>query len=205
MDPATITALITTLGPMIAAKLGSQGPAPGQQRDENTINEILKSISGDGKYSNLFEADYDAFQKSFVDPAMQQFRDVTAPGIQQEFIASGQQRGTGLDDTLSRAGVSMQDMLNKQYAGFQESALNRQMNALQGTLGQGQQQNTQGGFGQAAAGTLASPAFPAGMEALLKKFQAALSGSSGNPQLTRNQFNPGTPNTAGGNTGGFAR
>lgn len=70
---------------------------------EQLINQLLASLSGEGQFSDLFAMDENAFQKSFVDPAKSMFSNQIAPQIQQSYIASGQQRGTGLDDTLTRS------------------------------------------------------------------------------------------------------
>ena len=107
----------------------------GQQR--KLIDELMSSLFGEGEFSDLFSADEDTFQKSFVDPAKARFKSQTAPQIQQSFISSGQQRGTGLDDTLTRAGVDMDQLLNEQFAGFQQDAQNRRLNAISSILGLG--------------------------------------------------------------------
>jgi hypothetical protein len=108
-------------------------PIQGQQRQ--LIDQLLASIGGQGPYSDLFNLDESTFQKSFVDPMKQKFQSQIAPQIQQSFISSGQQRGTGLDDTLTRAGVDMDQLLNQQYAQMQESAMGRQSNILSKILG----------------------------------------------------------------------
>lgn len=110
-------------------------PSREQKQQSQTIDQILGSMTGEGPYSGLFNLDEEAFQKSYVDPTMQIFRDQVAPQIQQQYIASGQQRGTGLEDTLSRAGVSMQQMLNQQYMNFLEKGKDRQFDFLKGYSG----------------------------------------------------------------------
>jgi hypothetical protein len=152
MNPAM---LLQTLLPLIGGLMSRRGPTQGERRDQNTVEQMLQGAKGQGgEFADLFGSDYDAFQKSFIDPAMSNFRNVTAPGIQQEFISQGQQRGTGLDDTLTRAGVDMQSNLNRDFANFQEQGLNRRFNALKGSFGQGQGAPPQGGFGQAVGGAL---------------------------------------------------
>ena len=117
-------------------------PSGLDKRKKRLVDELLSSLQGEGQYGDLFNASDETFQKSYVEPAMAQFRNQTAPNIQQSYIASGQQRGTGLEDSLSRAGVNMDQMLNEQYYTFQQDALNRKQNAINQILG------TQYGQGQ---------------------------------------------------------
>ena len=188
MDAATMTALLN-MALSIGGSMMGKGTSSGQRRDENTIKDILASINGQGPYSDMFNVDYDAFQKSYVDPAMSQFNNVTAPNIQQNSIASGQQRGTGMQDELSRAGVNMQDMLNQQYAGMQEKANTRKYNALQGTLGQGQGSN-EGGIGQALAGFSQSPGANDIVSQLVKAIYGGGSGQDNQGTTSGNSVNP---------------
>src|SRR5688572_31554021 len=62
--------------------------------------------SGQGEFSDLFNFDQDLFTKSFIEPAQAKFRNQIAPQIQQQYIASGQQRGTGLDRKSTRLNSS---------------------------------------------------------------------------------------------------
>lgn len=130
--------------PLIAAAgsyLSGQGSAKKETKMQKTqrklIDELIASLGGNGAFSDLFSADPDAFQKSFVEPAQSMFRNQISPQIQQSYIASGQQRGTGLDDTLTRAGVDLDSMLNQQYYQFQQDALNRKQGSINSILGAG--------------------------------------------------------------------
>ena len=130
--------------PLIAAGaswLTGQGSAKKETKMERTkrklVDKLLASLNGDGPYSDLFAADQDTFNKSFVEPAQAMFRNQIAPQIQQQYIASGQQRGTGLDDTLTRAGVDLDAMLNQHMYQFQQDALNRKQSSINSILGTG--------------------------------------------------------------------
>ena len=179
MDPATVailTSLIgaggSALGGLFGRKKNKETPIQTQQR--SAIDEILAGIKGEGPFAGLFAADQDTFQKSYVDPAKSMFEKQIAPQIQQEFIASGQQRGTGLEDTLSRAGVDLDMALAQQYGQFQESAQQRQLGALGGILGQapgvGPDQSRGSAAGQGFAGYLSSPGFGSNLSGILDAF-----------------------------------
>ena len=131
---------IGLLGGGLAGYLSSKRKqsTPIQDQQKQLIDQLMSSLQGEGgPYSDLFNMDEEAFNKSFRDPAMSRFRMQTAPQIQQQYIASGQQRGTGLEDSLARAGVDMDQMLNQQYASMQEAAKNRQLQGIGGILKQG--------------------------------------------------------------------
>ncbi len=144
--PLLAQAGISGLG---AAFGGSGGPSSGQERQSQLIDQLLASLRGEGPFSDLFQADEGAFNRSFVEPARARFRNVTAPSIQQSFISQGQQRGTGLEDTLTRAGVDMDALLNQAFLQFQQGAQNRQLSALSGILGAPTGPAEQPGFGEA--------------------------------------------------------
>lgn len=171
-----ITALISAAGSIGGGLLSRRGseetPIQGQQGD--LISQIMASIQGEGPFSDLFKTDDETFQKSFVDPAQQRFRDVTAPGIQQQFIASGQQRGTGLENQLAQAGIDMDQILNQQYAGFQQQGQQNLMNLMSSVLGQGAGARPEQTFGQAAGqavgGYFGSSGFESGIDSLLKAY-----------------------------------
>jgi len=162
--------------PIIAAGVGAAGSALGgwmanqgnketkvQKRQRKTVDDLIASLYGQGPYSQLFNMDEDAFQKSYVDPAMALFQNQIAPQIQQQYINSGLQRGSGMEAQLTRAGVDLEQMLNQQYYQMQQDAMNRQMSALQNILGMGPGAPAQQSGGQAAAqgaaGFFSSPAF----------------------------------------------
>ena len=135
-----ISGAIATIGGGVSAiaaggSLKSNKRSKGQKRQDQLLNKLIDGLEGRGPYSNLFAADEAAFQKSFVDPAKARFSNQRAPQIQQSFIQSGQQRGTGLEDTLTRAGVDLDMLLNEQYGQFQQNALGRQQDAIGQILG----------------------------------------------------------------------
>jgi len=162
---------------------GKQDKAsPGQLQKQDLLDELLRSIKGEGQFSDLFNMDDAGFQKSFVDPAKSMFQNQIAPQIQQSFISSGQQRGTGLDDTLTRAGVDMDQILNQQFAQMQQQAEQSKLGAINKILGTDSGVQAKGpGFGsrflQGAAGSLtgkvgqqAGAAGGQGFDALRKGF-----------------------------------
>lgn len=108
-----------------------------QKTQRKLVDQLIASLGGEGPYADLYNKDDAAFQKSFVDPAKSMFRNQIAPQIQQQYIASGQQRGTGLDDQLLRAGVELDQLLNSHLANFQQGAQNRQQNTIGNILGSG--------------------------------------------------------------------
>lgn len=131
-----------------------------QKTQRNLIDDLLRSLKGEGAYSSLFQANEADFNKSFREPAMARFRNQVAPQIQQQYLATGQQRGTGLEDTLTRAGVDMDQLLNEHYMQYQQGAQNRQAGAINSILGQGagasNEQSYLSAAGQGAAGFLSS-------------------------------------------------
>lgn len=134
-----------------------------QRTQRKLVDKLISSLTGDGPFSDLFSADENTFQKSFVEPAQSMFRNKIAPQIQQEYIANGQQRGTGLDDTLTRAGVDLDALLNQHMYQFQQDAMNRKQGSINSILGSGSGAAPQASTGQnlmnSAAGFLSSDSF----------------------------------------------
>jgi hypothetical protein len=126
---------------------------------EDLLNNLMMGLQGQGSMAGLFGVDPEFFQQSFVDPAMRQFEQRTAPAIQQRFIASGGARGSNVQDSLTRAGADMQGQLNQTLAGLINQAQNRAMQGAQlglGTQAFGFQEIPgQEGFLQQMAGGLA--------------------------------------------------
>ena len=143
---------------------GDRGkPTKRQNQQQELIDQLLASLKGGGAYSDLFNMDEGAFQKSYVEPAKAMFRNQIAPQIQQQYIASGQQRGTGMEDQLSRAGVEMDQLLNQQYAQMQQQAQERKMNTMNYILGSGSGQkdpiSNMQAMGQGIGGYMQSDSF----------------------------------------------
>lgn len=135
--PAAIQAA-ATLGSGYLAGKGQANPETKMQRTKRKlVDKLLGSLNGSGPFADLYGTDQEAFNKSFVEPAQAMFRNKIAPQIQQSYIASGQQRGTGLDDTLTRAGVDLDSMLNQHYLDFQNQGKDRKQNTLNSILGMG--------------------------------------------------------------------
>lgn len=106
-----------------------------QKQKRHLVDDLLRSLKGKGSYSDLYKTDEGAFQKSFVDPAKSRFNNQIAPQIQQNYIANGQQRSTGLDDQLLRAGVDLDSILNQHYMEYYQQGQNRKQNAINSVLG----------------------------------------------------------------------
>jgi hypothetical protein len=152
--PALIGAGGSVVGGLLSG--GSQ-PNPEtkmQKTQRKLIDRLLASLNGEGEFADLYSSDEGTFQKSFVEPAQAMFRNQIAPQIQQQYIAGGQQRGTGLDDTLTRAGVDLDSMLNSQMYQFQQDALNRKQNTIGSILSAGAGAPNQASTGQDAMGAL---------------------------------------------------
>lgn len=146
MDPITMSLIASAIsagGSALSGVLGKKDKqveakryqTSTQKKQSQLVDDLLSSLSGNGKYNDLFQMDQDAFERSYAEPARARFRNQTAPAIQQQYIASGQQRGSSMEDALMRAGVDMDQLLNEHYSQFQENALNRKSNAITGILG----------------------------------------------------------------------
>ena len=196
---ALIAQLISAGAAGLGGMMGNRGGTPqpqwmtppqtemGQKKQE-LIDQLLSSVNGDGPYKDLFNVDEAGFQKSFVDPMTNMFNNQIAPQIQQNYIAGGQQRGSGIDDTMTRAGVNMQDMLGQQYAQYQQNAQGNKANALNSILGFQEPQaqlysgsqdpmSGSGAFGSGVAGFASSPGFGNSFQDMLTKYMNQ--GSSG--------------------------
>lgn len=118
-------------------------PTPFDKKKLELIDQLLASVNGNGPYSDLFKTDEAAFQKSFVEPAKSLYKNQIAPQIQQSYIASGQQRGTGMEDQLLRAGIDLDQLLNQNYLNYSQLGQDRMSQVLNSILGaQGPQGTT---------------------------------------------------------------
>lgn len=150
---ASLLPFLVSAGGSIGGGLLSKGnnkETRQQRTSRKTADELLASIRGNGPFSDLFNTSDEAFQKSYVDPAKSMFNNQIAPQIQQQFIANGQQGGTALNDTLSRAGVDLDSNLNQQYMQFKQGGQDRMTNMLNSILGMGQGAASPLSYGQAA-------------------------------------------------------
>lgn len=182
--------------PLIAAGaswLSGQGSAPKETKMQNTqrklVDKLIASLSGDGAFSDLYNPDEEVFQKSFVEPAQNLFKNQIAPQIQQQYIASGQQRGTGLDDQLLRAGVDLDSLLNQHMYQFQQDAMNRKQGTINSILGSGAGAPNEASGGQnvmsGLSGYLSSPGFADSFSNIFKNKSTAT-----NPMPQRKGFEP---------------
>lgn len=146
------------LGGAIGGLSGRKKQTKTQKRQEQLIDSLLKSLKGEGPYSDLFTANQADFERSFAEPARQRFRSQTAPQIQQQYIAGGQQRSTGLEDTLARAGVDMDQLLNQHYLQYQQGKQANKagiFNTLLNAPDTGMNQSAGSAIGQGIGGYLA--------------------------------------------------
>lgn len=153
---------VTSIGGAYLAGSGAYKRTRTQKKNQRTIDDILAGLQGEGPYADLYQMDENAFQKSYVDPAKATFQNQIAPQIQQSYIASGLQRGTGLDDSLTRAGVDLDQMLNAAYMDYMNNVQDRRSNALTQILGTdvgGQNMSSSNRWNQAIGGYLTSPQF----------------------------------------------
>lgn len=168
-----ISAGISAAGSALGGYLGRKKETGTDKRKRALIDDLLASVKGEGPYSDMFRANEEAFQKSYVNPAKSIFRNQIAPQIQQSFIQSGQQRGTGLEDTLSRAGVELDEILNSQYLNYMNQGNQNKLGIFNSILGGGQlSQNQSGGSAasQGFAGYLASDASKKDIGDILKAY-----------------------------------
>ncbi len=167
MNPMIIAALIQAAASVGGGMLANAGNARGetsmQRKQSKLIDQLLAGLQGQGSFKDLYATDENAFQKSFVDPAKQMFSGQIAPMIQQQSIAGGQQRSSGLDSNLARAGMDIDQMLNQYMYQSQQDALNRKQNTINSILGGGPGAPNQPTMGQSAmsglAGYLGSDSF----------------------------------------------
>lgn len=161
--PALISAAGSIGGGYLSGRSNTPKETKIQRQQRKLIDDLIMSLKGGGSFNDLFNSDEDTFQKSFVDPAKSIFKNQIAPSIRQQYIGSGQQNGTGLEDQLLRAGVDLDQLLNQHLASFQESALNRKSNTISNILGQqgGVQpsMSNSGILGNAVGGYLQSSGF----------------------------------------------
>jgi hypothetical protein len=181
------------LGGAIGGAFGDRGgPTPIQQKQQELIDQLLASLQGQGPYSDLFKMDEDTFNKSYLEPAKARFNQQIAPQILQNYISSGQQRGTGLEDTLQRAGVDMDMLLNQAYAQMQQQAQRNQQNAIGGILnaGSGAKPPMSRGqaIGQGIAGALTGQPFGQGIQDVGKGYNEWQNSRSG---FTQDGIAPG--------------
>lgn len=191
MDPATATLLasaITAAGSVTGGYLSGAGSGKESKMDKTRrklLDKLVDSLEGNGPFSDLYNTDEAAFQKSFVEPAQSRFRNQIAPQIQQEFIAGGQQRGTGLDDQLLRAGVDLDSLLNQHYMDFQNRGKDRLQSSINSIVGGGSGSpaglSTSDRIQQATGGYLASQGFSDAVTGSLKQYQQQGPTNSGLP------------------------
>lgn len=152
---AALPGLISAGASWLAGRGQANAETKLQRTQRKLIDQLIGSLNGNGPYSDLFDSNPETFQKSFVEPAQALFRNQVAPQIQQQYIAGGQQRGTGLDDTLTRAGVDLDSMLNQHLYQFQQDSLNRKQSAMNSILSSGSGAPNQTTGGQDAISGLA--------------------------------------------------
>lgn len=185
--PALISAAGSIGGGFLSGRSSKPKETKMQKTQRHLVEQLIASLNGDGPFSSLFASDPDTFKKSFVEPAQAMFRNQIAPQIQQSFIAGGQQRGTGLDDQLLRAGVDLDSLLNQQMYQFNKDSQDRKFNILNSILGGGAGAQTPQSAGDdimgALGGYLSSDAFGKDVGGLFKTKSTA-------PPKTTNAYAP---------------
>lgn len=196
MDPGTaalIASAISASGSIAGGILGNPGnqETKMERTKRKLVDRLVASLSGGGDFAGLYANDEDTFNKSFREPAMANFRNRTAPEIQQQFVASGQQRSSGLDDQLLRAGVDLDQLLNSHMMDYQQRGLDRKQNTIGAIMGVGPGASNPMSTGQAAAqglgGYLTSDAFTNQVQ---QGFKPYTNPQSPVPEPTRNGFVP---------------
>lgn len=193
--PALIGAAGSIGGGLLAGRGGANPETKMQKTQRKLVDQLLSSLKGNGPYKDLYNADENTFQKSFVEPAQARFRNQIAPQIQQQYIQSGQQRGTGLDDQLLRAGVDLDSLLNQQMYQFQNDAMNRKQGTINSILGSGSGAPNRPSAGQdvmsSLSGYLSSPGFADTASSLFKNPQASTAPATApNTAAPRKGFEP---------------
>jgi len=173
---ALLPSIIGAVGSIAGGMLGGQQKeTPIQATQRQVLDELLASVRGQGPFSDLFDVSEEAFQRSFVDPAKRLFSTQIAPQIQQSFIAGGQQRGTGLEDALARAGVDLDQMLSQQFGKFQQAGKQGRLGALGKILGAGGGVQEPMGFaerlGGATGGFLAKEGFSKSIDTIFDRIE----------------------------------
>lgn len=182
MNPFVLAALLQAGGSIGGGLLSRSGNKETKQQklSRKTAEDLLASMRGEGPYSDLFRMDEESFNKSYVEPAKALYKNQIAPQIQQSYIASGQQRGSGMEDQLLRAGVDLDQLLNQEYMNWQGKGKDRMTQILGSilNLGPGAANPMSAGeaAGQGAAGFFASDAFGDLIQNLMKS----------NPQASTN-------------------
>ena len=174
--PAAISAAGSIGGGYLAGRGQKQKESKMQKTQRHLVDQLIASLNGNGPYSDLYQSDENAFQKSFVEPAQKMFQNQIAPQIQQQYISSGQQRGTGLDDTLTRAGVDLDSMLNQYMYQSQQDVKNRKQGTINSILGSGSGAPSSPSGGQdlmsSVGGYLSSNAFSNAVTDISKNYQS---------------------------------
>lgn len=144
--------------------------SPMEQKQENMIDELLRSLQGNGQYSDLFNMNEADFNKYYANPMKNRFNNQIMPMIQQGYLATGMQRGTGLDNALARAGMELNDSINQMYGQQRDSINANRRNAMNTILGRpaGQQASMSGWQGalEGMKGYLSTPRFGQDMATL---------------------------------------
>lgn len=141
-DPATITAAMAVLGPLIQAFSGNKGKegstySKGQRSFIDQILEDLKGMRGSQNINQNpnFQTGENFLQSMFNDPeffqrfeapAMRQFNEEIIPGIANRFasMGSGGALGsTGFRNSINRAGSDLATNLAAMRAGMQQQAV----------------------------------------------------------------------------------
>jgi hypothetical protein len=150
MDPATISAIMSALGPIIQAISGNQGGqgstySKGQRSFIDNILEDLRGMRGNANImqnpnyqqgqnwlSSLFNDP--EFFKNFEAPLQRQFQEETIPGLANRFasMGSGGSLGsTGFRNQLAREGSNLHTNIAGLRGGLQQQGVNQSLQYAQ--------------------------------------------------------------------------
>ena len=150
MDPATLSALASILGPVFQMMGGQEGQFgstynEGQLSTIDDINKMIKGMSGqqDITQNPTYQAGNEWIQslfndpeffKSFEAPLMRQFEEETIPGLANRFASMGSGGSTGstaFRNQLSREGSNLQTNIAAMRGGMQQQGANQALQYAQ--------------------------------------------------------------------------
>ncbi len=147
MDPATISAIMAVLGPMMKGMFGDQGGPGSSYNDQQQgfMNKGLNQLSGQNPditqnqnyqegsdwLSSLFNDP--EFFKSFEAPLMRQFEEETIPGLANRFagMGAGATGSTAFRNQLGREGSNLHEKIASLRGGMQQQGVNQSLQYAQ--------------------------------------------------------------------------
>lgn len=148
MDPATISAIMSALGPIIQGLMGDKGGAGSTFNDQqqnfmkNGLNQ-LNPQQGDITNNQTFQGGNQWLQdlfsdpqffKSFEAPLMRQFEEETIPGLANRFAGMGSGGATGstaFRNQLGREASTLHEKIASLRGGMQQQGVNQSLQYAQ--------------------------------------------------------------------------